>query len=1162
MKARLLAKQMKDAGVPTKSMKDVLIDLKNVLPWLSEMVSKTEKFNLEKFLQSRGEDDDSGFHAPADDDYQMQVMKREHQMEKDKIGLLLEACDALLPKDGTDYILRLSNDEQYLRTDECKNLVEKNRRQRVTKDLYYCQLMINDKIVGSTVAKALEWPGYIVSFNKRFRCQLLRRPHNICLQVVKSKGLLQDRVIANCMVQVPGGTAAHDGASTHSLAPVINWYQFAEARPYSSGDNKKVGKRIQGAVMVGSEWGLDSVEKSEIAGSSEKKKSEQVMAPSLPERPADVDMGRLQGLKTSHMESKKISVDTEHQGKPADFALERDFLSMLPKLNTVDPNDPRNANLFRLGDMLLPHQKSADVFRTNEKELQSSFVVPGSSTLYSNIYALEEPRRHQLIKLRATKPTLFASAIPISEDAIKKDENYRGILASERRKHAEEEDDTEAVATKQRKAVDKAKLRDFVRRIRESKQNENRTRRKRQINISEVVQEGLLPEFVKFSFDIGAIAEFFVPPRKRGLRPTVKTRTAVTALVKTCRLLITVIGARNVPNRAPRSISGAPGSPKKRSRSPTRRVRRTSHEDDDDDDDDSSNTVQSFVSVRFQENEDKTRSVMGVSPLWKQTLDVPFRPPMGDFSPGSLSQVRDSIDIMLFDSVSMDAYEEGGYYEDENSVRTEKRFLGNLSIPFSTIYMEGKVEGTFRLNAPKVCLGYVKRAMNVVDPGSSQAYLDDDNDENNGPRASDAQDGDNDRSADGNSFPPSGPSSAQLVRQAEESSYVKVMATLDPLLVAPPKDSFSSISGEKNLLVNYAKNWVTRTLATSKFTSKRVIEALVPDMHGCSWLMTRFLKPLEPPPGCDTILKCAHFVSMIPFLDDWQAFLGDYDMWCTCQQFLDILAGDWEEHALLLANYFMYLSDENPDKMGADIYLVLGTGIPEGETVYVMRKCHLTQEIVMWNASTGTAYALSDDKCPLLDIGCICVRDNIYANIQKVGKPGEVSMDVNDVKMWKPFFNERFQYPQEGLHSKQEKRLVYTTPSTSFAEELQDELLETLKRDIRRWRRGATGFKGETSNRLRALLETLEAGKRGEVTLNSEEHLARLERASANRDMTGLPLNFAFTEVNEVVNKVKSTGVHLSKHPQVDFALAVRVFPYHSNVLSVWVYFAALTPKL
>jgi len=759
------------------------------------------------------------------------------------------------------------------------------------------------------------------------------------------------------------------------------------------------------------------------------------------------------------------------------------------------------------------------------------------------------------------KPTLFSGAIPLSEEVIKKDDNYRAILLAERRRHAEDED-TENIAGNQRKAVDKGKIRDFVKRIRDTNQAETANRRrKRHVHHSEIVQEGLLPDFVKVAFDFDDIINFIMPPRKRGLRPTVKSRVAVTALVRKCRLLITVIGARNVPSRVPKIGNGGkgPGSPK-RAKSPSRR-KGGARTDDEDDEEGVSTMVNSFVTVKFQDNEDSTRPVLGQAPLWKQTLDVPFRPSMGDFSPARLQQVRDSVEVNLFDAVEVDSAEGGGYYEDENTVRTEKRFLGNLSIPFSTIYMEGKVEGTFRLNAPDLCLGYQRRAQSVVEPGSAQAYIDDEKEANNGEAAEVGEGGEGGAKGQGGGLPKSGPTSAQLAVEAEEATYVKILATLEPLLVAPPKDSTMLQSKEELKLVRYAKGWVDGFKNSSKATLNRQIEVLVPDMHGSSWMITRFLRPLEPPPGCDTVAKCAHYVAMIPFLEDWQAFMGDYDMWCTCQQFLDILAGDWEEHATLLANYFMFLSEKFPNEMGAEVYLVVGSGIPEGETIYVMRKDNSSGEVVFWNASTGAGYCQNDERCPLKDIGMVADVKNIWANVQKVGSPSEVSLDINDAKSWRPFYGGRYPEPQVSLPSIQEVRLTYTEPNHQFSEELQDELVEVLKRDIRRWRRGATGFKQDAGNRLRGLLDSMEHAKNGESTLSHQAHLMKLEQTTKGRDMYGLPLNFSFTDVGEIVSKIKATEVHGCMHPDVEFALAVRVFPYASNVLSVWVYFAALTPK-
>lgn len=48
----------------------------------------------------------------------------------------------------------------------------------------------------------------------------------------------------------------------------------------------------------------------------------------------------------------------------------------------------------------------------------------------------------------------------------------------------------------------------------------------------------------------------------------------------------------------------------------------------------------------------------------------------------------------------------------------------------------------------------------------------------------------------------------------------------------------------------------------------------------------RYLCPQEPPAGLNTVAKCAHYVRLLPFLEDWQMFEGVEDMWCTSQQLL------------------------------------------------------------------------------------------------------------------------------------------------------------------------------------------------------------------------------------------------------------------------------------
>lgn len=58
--------------------------------------------------------------------------------------------------------------------------------------------------------------------------------------------------------------------------------------------------------------------------------------------------------------------------------------------------------------------------------------------------------------------------------------------------------------------------------------------------------------------------------------------------------------------------------------------------------------------------------------------------------------------------------------------------------------------------------------------------------------------------------------------------------------------------------------------------------------------------------------------------------------------------------------------------------------------------------------------------------------------------------------------------------------------------------------------------------------------------------------------MIGFPLNMPYTSEKAVTEAVYATGLHLITDRKVDFALAVYLHPYPCNLLSVWIYIAAL----
>jgi len=207
------------------------------------------------------------------------------------------------------------------------------------------------------------------------------------------------------------------------------------------------------------------------------------------------------------------------------------------------------------------------------------------------------------------------------------------------------------------------------------------------------------------------------------------------------------------------------------------------------------------------------------------------------------------------------------------------------------------------------------------------------------------------------------------------------------------------------------------------------------NIKGESVLLCRYLTPIKPPAEVVNlgsrdpfaIEKAARFVSLIPYMDDDSLMSNMADMYCTCQEFLDLGAGDYEEHAILLANYFQYI-DDIQDKGKFTNYIVFGEGMPEGNTVYVMRRfseehartvSEHKHSVELWQPLTGQCYFFArktsssdsytyvrsnDPMCPLRKIHCVVSGKNIWQNIQQYSNPVLLDFDLTNTKAWKPLF--------------------------------------------------------------------------------------------------------------------------------------------------------------
>ncbi|OWZ22422.1 hypothetical protein PHMEG_0002885 [Phytophthora megakarya] len=625
-----------------------------------------------------------------------------------------------------------------------------------------------------------------------------------------------------------------------------------------------------------------------------------------------------------------------------------------------------------------------------------------------------------------------------------------------------------------------------------------------------------------------------------------------------------------------------------------------------------------FVQITFQGKTRKTSCAAvtgtvtkgdhtGAHPMWMETLGFPYRPPQDDWSPEGIGSTQDIIRFSLFDQVtrSTGIVDEDRLEGEERlgaqtrALHRENCFLGSLEVPFLTLYHTGRLEDTLRCEMPVEHLGYANlqvgaphgatssmaktstnpasavssdgddsprrsrsRSLSFRSPGRKQTWS-----HPSSPEASGIDGLDDDDDEDG----------LCVKQSAREATFLKLTLLLDPVLpVTNPashhheKDAWSSGGNvQDKLLLAHAQRWSTsvKHATPAKAERRRNYNVFVRNLsHGATFL-PRFLRAQSPPVELQSasLQTLVRFVSLIPFLDDWLAFDGEKDVWSTTQEFLNMGAGDHEEHAVLLANYFMWYDRRHRQKGGQPSprsYLVLGHAVPEGNIVYVFRRG------VLWNASTGIGYATSDYQCPLRDVSLVVSSKNVFANVQPltiasgapIGSTHELNWDIeSNSKCWKPFFTAKnISLPP----SVQRRELTYNWTPSEFVEQVERELREALKLAVRRWRSAhfATIFNEAASIQLREHLKVLEREANGrnnnqdvpasprtgdndtQLSPRSTKTLKQklkmklalptrrvqpgstvLRELQRSREVCGLPLHMSFTDIARVLEIVENT---------------------------------------
>ena len=530
-------------------------------------------------------------------------------------------------------------------------------------------------------------------------------------------------------------------------------------------------------------------------------------------------------------------------------------------------------------------------------------------------------------------------------------------------------------------------------------------------------------------------------------------------------------------------------------------------------------TLTPFVEAVFQRQTARTSVADGSQATWNQTLDLTLKPPNGDLSPVSLSKIKDNIILNLYDEVITFGSTSSLDEETPASPALERHFLGSLVIPFSTLYLNSRIEGTFAVRTPATLLGYELESARDTHPRKGLLS-------HKTPSEPEAQD-----------------------------VHLTLFLTLDPPLLRPQEADLQCETDEDESVIAYARQFDADCI--QRFPERKFRSVVV--SLDCKWLLaTQYLRPLRPPEVFhdslvmeEVMRRLARYVSFIPSRAEFSSTGLVKDIWLTCPQLLAVGVGDEEEHAILLCNFFLYL--------GRRAGLVVGYGIPEGATTYVITYEYSPEGASLWNATTGQRFRVTDPLLPLTTVSAVVTLDNVYANIQPHVHPNRVNFDLEKSSCWSALFNKKTDklFPSLNLMSVQPETLAYAAVDQEEVARLQQRLEKHVKHCLMKWRpKAATFFNRSASQKLKSLLVKLEASH-GKTAFKGEVPI-ELKEIMASYRMSGFPLCMPFVDMESVTETVFATSVHVTDDPKVEFAVAVHLTPYPARVICLSIYVAAL----
>ncbi|KPJ20424.1 Coiled-coil and C2 domain-containing protein 2A [Papilio machaon] len=310
---------------------------------------------------------------------------------------------------------------------------------------------------------------------------------------------------------------------------------------------------------------------------------------------------------------------------------------------------------------------------------------------------------------------------------------------------------------------------------------------------------------------------------------------------------------------------------------------------------------------------------------------------------------------------------------------------------------------------------------------------------------------------------------------------------------------------------------------------------------------------------------CIRYVALIPTYE----VPGTPVVTLTGSELLQVLNGSPTDHTILLASYFLHL--------GIKCWVVTGLALPRGLSTYLLVKYDLitrkyttgedqvyksrgffkkSDDFVwhVYDAVSGEQFELRDVACPLKTVFFVFDEYNIWVNIQSSQDCQTVSFDFSKSSDWQQVFDTPRQFVSQPVRCVRE---MYRAPSDVCR--LQDLLEAKLMTKVQKWRpRTKTVWNRYCCTLLRETLPQWEFWS-FDTTDRRPEPGHRLKQLMATYKIFGFPLNMHYINTKSVLANVKATSVHVNDDPNVEFALAVQMYAYPNNVISLWVYLASIT---